>query len=117
MTVPRPIIDLEMFNDLHSIMEDGFHDLLSQFIEETPLVLMNLNLAISSSDFERIFTLSHSIVGSTGNLGISQLSFLLQQISQAAKSENIELCTELGKKIDVTYNETKEILLETLKTL
>lgn len=117
MTDAHPIVDFDTFNDLQSIMEDQLHDLLSQFIKDTPPVLININQAISTANFERIFTLSHSIVGSTGNLGISQLCILLQQITQAAKSENIEHCIQLGKKIDIAYLETKAVLLKIMKVL
>lgn len=110
-------MDLEVFNDLQSIMEDELHELLNQFIQDTPPVLSNLNQAIVSSNFERIFALSHSIVGSTGNLGISQLSSLLQQISLAAKSENIDDCIQLGKKIDIAFLKTHETLKNIMKSL
>ena len=105
------ILDLIIFEDLQSVLEDDFHDLLNEFISSTPPVLNNLNQAISASDFEHIVSISHSLEGSTGNLGINHLSKLLKQIQQTAKSGNIEHCVQLGKDIDVAFDTVKEVLL------
>lgn len=109
------ILDLETYDELQSILEDGFDDLLKDFIRDTPPTLNNLNQAISASDFELIFSVSHGLAGSAGNLGISHLSSLLSQIQQVAKSENIEDCIQLGKEVEVAFEEAKEALLEKMK--
>ena len=106
------ILDLVIFDDLQSVMEDGFHELLREFIRDTPPVLNDLFHAISSEDFEHIFSIAHSQEGSTGNLGISRLSSLLKQIQQMAKSENIEQCKQFGKEIEIAFEEAKEVLLK-----
>ena len=106
------ILDLEVFDDLQSVLEDGFHELLREFILDTPPVLNDLSHAISSENFEDIFSIAHSQEGSTGNLGISHLSSLLKQIQQMAKSENIEQCKQFGKAIEIAFEETKEVLLK-----
>jgi len=106
------ILDLETFDDLLSILEDGFYDLLNDFIDTTPSVLIKLKQAISASDFESIFNISHGLHGSAGNLGISQLSALLQQMQQFAKSEEINNCIQLKIEIDVAFEQAKETLLE-----
>ena len=106
------ILDLVIFEDLQSVLEDGFHDLLREFILGTPPVLNDLFHAISSENFEHIFSIAHSQEGSTGNLGISHLSGLLQQIQKMAKSENIEQCEKFGKEIEIAFEEAKEVLLK-----
>ena len=109
------ILDLVIFDDLQSVMEDSFHDLLREFIRDTPPVLNDLLHAISSEDFERIFSIAHSQEGSTGNLGISHLSSLLKQIQQTAKSENTEQCKQFGNEIEIAFEEAKEVLLKKMK--
>ena len=106
------ILDLVIFDDLQSVMEDGFHELLREFIRDTPPVLNDLFHAISSEDYEHIFSIAHSQVGSAGNLGISHLSSLLKQIQQMAKSENSGQCKQLGKEIEIAFEEAKEVLLK-----
>lgn len=106
------ILDLEIFDDLQSVLEDDFHELLRKFIRDTPPILNDLSHAISTENFEHIFSIAHAQRGSTGNLGISHLSSLLNQIQQMAKSENIEQCKQLGKEIETAFEEAKEVLLK-----
>lgn len=111
------ILDLIIFEDLQSVLEDEFYELLNEFISGTPLILNNLNQAISALDFEHIFSISHSLEGSTGNLGINHLSKLLKQIQQTAKSGNIEHCVQLGKEIEAAFDIVKEVLLNKMNQL
>ena len=108
------IIDLEIFDDLRSILEDDFDDLLREFILDTPPILSDLSHAISSENFEKVFSIAHSQVGSTGNLGFSHLSSLLSQTQSMAKSEDIEQCKQFGKEIEIAFEEAKEVLLKKL---
>ena len=111
------VMDLEVYEDLHAVMEDGFHEILMEFIHDTPSILNNLSQAISYSDFEKIFLISHSLYGTSGNLGIIHLSILLKNIQQMAKSENIEDCIQAGNKIEAAFKEAKEELLKRIKKL
>ena len=111
------ILDLEIFEDLHSILEDGFHELLTEFIRDTPPILNNLTQAVSNADFEEIFLISHALYGTAGNLGVIHLSTLLKQIQQMAKSENIEDCIQTEKKMEAAFEEAKEELLIKMKQL
>lgn len=98
-----------------SVLEDGFYDLLNEFIRNTPPVLANLNQAISDSDFKVIFSISHGLQGSTGNLGISRLSNLLLELQKMAKSENIEQSVKLGDAVETAFDQAKEALLEKMQ--
>lgn len=111
------ILNLDTFDDLHSILEDEFHDILSQFIHDTPLALNKLYRAISESDFKTIFAISHSLHGSTGNLGISHLSDLLMQLEHTSKSENIDQCIQFGKDIEIAFEKSKEVILNKMDEL
>lgn len=113
----QPVLDIEIFNDLLSILEDDFYKLLNEFIEGTPNILNNLSKAISEHNFDKVFALSHSIKGSSGNLGMNKLSALLGHIENCAKANCSDHCMQLDKEIKMAFDEVKAELIQKMKVL
>lgn len=107
-----PTINAETFDDLSSILEDDFYDLLNDFLKDTPPQLAQLNTALEQSDSKEIFKIGHSQSGASGNLGLDMFHTLCTQICAEALNENIENCRQLCKLLDDNFSECKTLLTE-----
>lgn len=110
-----PIIDLEAFNDLADILKEDFYDLLEDFIGEVPSKLKLLEAAIDQSDYKKIFEISHSQSGASGNLGLSGLNATCEEICLQAKNENIDECRKLYNLLNEIFTECKILLTEKIQ--
>lgn len=110
------LINIETFEDLASVLEDDFYELLEDFISDTPTQLELLHTAIEDSNFTKIFEISHAQSGASGNLGLERFHTLCELASAEAKNENIESCRELSQLLQENYNESKKLLTEKLNT-
>lgn len=107
-----PTINMEVFDDLLSILEDDFYDLLKNFINDTPAQLTLLDSAIDQADFKHIFSIGHAQTGATGNIGLSKFFHLCKELCLQAKEENIKECSELSVALHQNYEECKALLTE-----
>ena len=110
-----PTINLEIFDDLASFLEEDFYELLEDFIKDVPPQLKLLEAAIDQSDYLKIFDISHSQSGSSGNLGLARFNNICKDISLHAKNENIGECRELYKLLNKNFSECKILLTEKLQ--
>lgn len=109
-----PTIDIEVFNDLLSILEDGFYELLEDFINDTPTQLECLDSAIKLNDFKQIFNIGHSQGGATGNIGLAKYADLNHRLCVQAKEGDIQECRALTNALNANYEECKRLLTEKL---
>ena len=112
-----PTIDMDVFNDLLSILEDDFYELLEEFIRDTPAQLTLLNSAIEQADFKEIFAIGHAQTGAAGNIGLSKFFHLCKDLCQQAKDKNINECSQLSNKLQKNYDECKILLTEKINKL
>ncbi len=106
-------IDLTTLNELKEIMGDDFSELVTVFISDTQTQLDDLFAAIETSDAPAIKRISHTIKGSSANLGIENLSAISKELELKAADNNIDSSDELLNSIVNEYNDVK-IELETL---
>lgn len=90
-----PTINKEAFDELLSILEDDFYDLLKDFINDTPAQLSLLDSAIKQNDFKKIFAISHAQSGATGNIGLEKFHIICHNLCIQAKEKNIQECITL----------------------
>ena len=105
-----PTIDMDVFNDMASILNEDFYSLLEDFINYTPAQLTQLNSAVEQADFKKIFAFGHAQIGAAGNLGLSKFFHLCEEICRQAKEENIQECSQLSKEINQNFDECEIIL-------
>lgn len=115
MSEEIPPINLEIFNELSEILEDELDELINDFFNATPTQLEFLLKAIEDRDFKKIFAISHSQAGVSGNLGLDKLSKTYENMVTQAKEENIESCQQLSKLLLDYFDECKILLTDKLK--
>lgn len=107
-----PTINMEAFDELLSILEDDFYDLLEDFINDTPTQLSQLDSAIKQTDFKKIFAISHAQSGVTGNIGLEKFHVICHNLCIQAKEKNIQECIILTNALFDNFEECKKQLTE-----
>lgn len=112
-----PTIDMDVFNDLLSILEGDFYELLEEFISNTPAQLTLLNTAVEQADFKKIFAIGHAQTGAAGNIGLSKFFHLCKDLCQQAKEKNLNECSLLSNELHKNYDECKILLNNKINNL
>ncbi|MDH5445076.1 MAG: Hpt domain-containing protein [Gammaproteobacteria bacterium] len=104
------LIDFETTGILHEALEDGFIDVINEFIDSGKEITGQLLQIIEKSDFdndkEKVRLLAHSLKGASGNIGAHLLSIKCQDLESNVHTLVAENITEL-------VNEIKDIFMKT----
>ena len=98
------VIDQNLLSELREIMEDEFPSLLRVFLSESQAQYDRLQQALAQGDFEGVRTNAHSLKGTSGNIGASQLRTLCQTMEYAAKEAQVEVCQPTLEQITSGLN-------------
>ena len=79
-------IDLMVLAELGEILEEGLNELLEEYLLDIPEQLQLLHAAIERNDVNAVTSISHSVKGSSGNLGITGLAQLCSNLEVEARS-------------------------------
>ena len=90
-------LDLEDFNEIFEI-----------YMETTSSELQELKAALQDGDAERAHEKSHSIKGSSGNLGLDELYELAKQIDDRARVNSLNGLEDLVRNFDERYEKLVE---------
>ena len=86
------LLDEELLAELREIMEDEFPDLLETFLAESERQYAEIRGAWQAQDLEQLSRAAHSLKGSCGNVGATQLHSLCAELEQQARAgESAEL--------------------------
>ncbi len=90
-------LDLEEFNEIFEI-----------YMETTSSDLQELKAALRDGDAERAHEKSHSIKGSSGNMGLDELYEIAKQIDDCARVNSLNGLEDLVKNFDERYERLVE---------
>jgi len=88
---PIPILDPAAIETLRSLSpeEPGFlRELVGIYLQDTPQRLNELETALARKDAQALIRAAHTIKGSSGNFGATELARLAQEIETHGKSGN-----------------------------
>lgn len=104
---------IELADNL-GLEEDEFLELVELYIETCSADLVKLESAVQQSNIQGIIELSHSIKGSSGNLGFMNVFDMAKEIEDNARDNVIEGAVssvqsikEMVKQISHKYESTK----------
>jgi HPt (histidine-containing phosphotransfer) domain-containing protein len=103
-------LDMSTLNELRDMLDDGLDELLTEYLDDTSLQLARLRAAVHSEDIAAVASISHTMKGSSGNLGVSGVYTLCQELEQAANSGAIVNVDVLLAAIEVAFETAKEKL-------
>lgn len=89
-------LDMDVIDELLSLTGDGdpelLLDLIDMFLEDAPNKIASITSGLEGSDLEKIVAASHSLKGSSGNLGVRLVhedSDALQTASRQGDMEEV----------------------------
>jgi signal transduction histidine kinase/CheY-like chemotaxis protein len=110
----EPSLDPALIRELLAFgAKDFLHDLLGNFIKETPLRLHALSEAVARSDEERQREIAHVLRGSAGAVGATRLSRMASKLEAAAVAAPD---AELAVSLRALHSEFEHVAAE-LKTV
>jgi HPt (histidine-containing phosphotransfer) domain-containing protein len=83
-------MDVKQVASRLGLEEDDIYEVLELFIQTAPSDIMKLSAAFNSRDTVLTEETAHSLKGSTGTLGFTDISELAQQIMAQAREKRIE---------------------------
>lgn len=108
--------NLEILNDLKSILDEAqYSEVVKLYIENSRNRLQELSSAIQEISPDNIGAISHSLKGSSSNLGAKKLStmcaYIVDEVNQGKVPNNIDLLTV---EIQEEFEYVREYLLKDL---
>ena len=107
-------INLKIFNQLKILEPDGdsgfMKHLISNYIDMTEELLIDLKESVSLEDTEKIIKISHSLKSSTAQLGAEQLAELFKKIEGDAKQKILDNLNDINQLILSEFDAVKQEL-------
>lgn len=103
-------LDLAQIKELKDIMEDGFDDLVSTYIQDCEVKITDLQQAIVAAQCDRIAEIAHSIKGSSANICAENLAELCKQVEDDGRAETLENIPAIFENIQQEFQSVKSQL-------
>ena len=103
-------LDEALLAELEEIMEEDFGMLLETYLADALIKLDSMESAVSERDEQKLRESSHSLKGSSSNVGAVLLSDLLSDVEQMAIRNNIDDAREILPGIASEYQQVKALL-------
>jgi len=97
-------LDRMVFDKLREILGPGLQQTVSLFLEDTPVYLEQLNQGLQQGDAEMVRAMAHSIKGSSGNLGASNLLQYAKEVEQLALEQHLSEIPPLLNSLHQAYD-------------
>ena len=118
MTIDTPNgLDLDMFQEMQELMEEDFPLLLQTYLDDTPLLLEQINNANSTVDAASLAAAAHQLKSTSASLGFALLETLaeeLETIGNGGDGVDGSEAPALYEKALANYNETKPFICKHL---
>jgi histidine phosphotransfer protein HptB len=82
-------LNLDMLNELKMLMEEDFQLLIDTYCEDGALKLEGLKEAVFANNAKEVSDFSHSLKGSSANVGAEILADLCYQMEAKGKKEDL----------------------------
>jgi CheY-like chemotaxis protein len=90
LPTPPPVLDLEVVEELRSIMGAEYQGLIKMFFEDAPEHIRKLQGALAANDIPGMVAPAHTLKSSSANLGAMALSSIAKRIEHGARAGNLE---------------------------
>ena len=110
------LLDVSRLNSLQQLDANShfIENLIIDFMADTEQRMASLNAYIKAQDFINIKACGHTIAGSAGNVGASELAKLCENLSSINPSDNFKSIELLAGNAQDIYNQTKALLWDYL---
>jgi HPt (histidine-containing phosphotransfer) domain-containing protein len=110
------VLDLEVVEELRSIMGIEHHGLVKMFFEDAPAHISKLQAALAANDIAAMVAPSHTLKSASANLGAMALSSVAKRIEHGARAGNLEKPAHANNMQDHEYRNLVKLFLEDAPT-
>lgn len=108
------VLDMTVVEELLSLSDDGdpelLLDLIKLFLDDGPHKVRAIRDGFAARDFEAMERASHSLKGSSGNLGARQLQDTCEQMQLATRRHDFEATARLVPQLANQYEAVQQAL-------
>jgi HPt (histidine-containing phosphotransfer) domain-containing protein len=105
------VIDEPIFRELKETLGDDFiPELISTYLEETPLLITNMQQALAEGKAEAFGRAAHSIKSSSASLGALDFSAQARDLEMIGKSGDLGQAAEKFARLTAAYPELEQAL-------
>ena len=111
MTTDTPDgVDLEMFQEMQELMEEDFPLLLETFLDDTPVLLAQINDANSAGNPKGLTAPAHQLKSTSASLGFTVLENLGSQLEAIGSGEDSGDAALLYEQVQANYTQLTPFL-------
>lgn len=100
----------ELQESMGDIAEDLLPELAPMLLEDAPLMLKSLRLAIQAGNAPKVRELAHTLKGSCASMGIVGLAAICQEIENMGKADDLSLAPVWLDHAQAEYEQVKLVL-------
>lgn len=112
--VARPTLDPKVLESLRELQQEGETDILAEimhlFVEDAPSRIEQLRRAAEDGDAGSVGRISHSLRGSSGNMGARRMQELCEQLQAAGASNDLARVRTLIESLEKEYARARSAL-------
>ncbi|HSB02192.1 MAG TPA: Hpt domain-containing protein [Anaerolineales bacterium] len=93
-----PVIDKATFEELKQMSgADFINELIDAFLDEAPLMIQNMQVALVKKDVESFRRNAHSLKSNANTFGAAELGMLAKELELMGKENNLDI----GNRLEV----------------
>lgn len=115
-TLNEEPLDHHILAELREATEEMFPEIIEAFLEDTPPRIQRLRAAVEACDFAAMTEESHSIKGSSSNIGAQKLSLICAEMEKQSRSNRMTdqdaLIDLISEEYSLVEEELRQVLIE-----
>jgi len=108
-SVPENLVNTTRMEDLSASLGEELRDVIESFLEDTPLLIMDLKTAMEREDLAEVERIAHSLKSSSGIFGAKEMMDLCRGVELAARGSTMKDSKPLDE-IDLAFEGVKAVL-------
>lgn len=100
------IINHEILNNVRSLGNDVFLEMVDLFIEESSELLTKIRGAFLDGDTDQLMIFAHNVKGASANMGAAALAEICAEVEDQAKSEHLSGIEMLLQRLEKVHEQT-----------
>ena len=112
MTTDTPDgVNLEMFQEMQELMEEDFPLLLETYLDDTPVLLEQINSANSAGEPASLAAAAHQLKSTSASLGFTVLEELAGKLEAIGNGADTGAATDLYDQANANYTQLAPFLI------
>ena len=105
-----PVMNSDIFTKLRAIIPDTFDEVVSVFLHETAIKVVEIKQFIEDEKFEESRILAHSLKSSSATLGAMSLSRVAALLESSSKQQDKQASVLLASELQHTFKQTENAM-------